>query len=74
MGWLVQGVAQNHFDQRFPLTLTDTPVLLVTRQAPEQVLRDFPQAQRVGEVRSEAIAEAALHYALWWLPLTPGQP
>ena len=74
MGWRVQEVAQNHFDQRFPLTLTDTPVLLVTRQAPAVVLRDFPQAQAVGDVRSEAIAEAALRYHLWWLPLTPRQP
>jgi 4-amino-4-deoxy-L-arabinose transferase-like glycosyltransferase len=67
MGWRRSGVAMNHFDQRFELNTTRGPVLLLTHAPAEEVLRQFPQARRVGVLRSALVAEEAIVLDAWWL-------
>jgi 4-amino-4-deoxy-L-arabinose transferase-like glycosyltransferase len=67
MGWLKSGVPMNHFDQRFPLTLTHGPVLLLTRSGDQDVLQAYPQAQKLPPVRSALVESEAIELNAWWL-------
>lgn len=67
MGWLKSGVAMNHFDQRFPLTLAQGPVLLLTRALDAEVLQAYPQAQKAPPIRSAQMESEAIALNAWWL-------
>lgn len=67
MGWMPDGVAHNHFDQRFALQTRSGPVLLITQVHADLVKAQFPHAQPGPELRSDQIESEALVYSSWWL-------
>ncbi len=68
MGWVIRGVADNHFDQRFPLPSQPAqPVLLITRQSASTVKAQFAHAQPAQHVIIRRIPDAPLDVQFWWL-------
>ncbi len=67
MGWRRQGVATNHFDQRFELTLKHGPVLLLTHATDQEVLAAFSDAQKLPIIRSALIENKSIEFNAWWL-------
>lgn len=67
MGWKKSTRPMNHFDQRFPLQLDHGPVLLLTHASEQEVVRQFPQAERAGLLRSDLVESEAIEFNAWWL-------